>query len=187
MVVSFVLAFAIFGCYLVWELVDLPETAKTCLKLFVDASPLIIWLFFRTAPCFVFLLFCFIANMVIFSNNVIGAIVFIVAYCFAAVYASVQYNFDLLKLAGSLGVVAALEAAVLLFYKENRLGVIIYGFTACAACVYAFLVSKNFGFLSLVIADSLLIVNEIRSNKAVFLVSDFFYFLGICLVPLVLR
>lgn len=184
MVLAIILGVVIFGCYLVWEFAPLPEWAKSCLKMFVDASPLVAWLFYRTAPSFVFLLLCFIANMVIFSNNVIGAVVFIAAYCFASVFTAIGHDFELVKLLGSAGVVLALEAAVLLFYKENRIGVLVYGFTACLSCVYAFLASFNVGFLFLVIADFLLIVNEIHSDKRIFITSDFFYFLGLCLVPL---
>lgn len=184
MALSVVLGLVIFGCYLLWEFAPFPDWAKKCLKMFVDASPLFVWLFYRSAPSFVFLLLCFVANMVIFSNEIIGACAFVLAYGFASVFTAIGHDFELVKLLGSAGVVLALEAAVLLFYKENRIGVAFYGFTACLSCIYAFLVSLNVGFLFLVIADMLLIVNEIHSDKRVFITSDFFYFLGLCMVPL---
>ena len=63
----------------------------------------------------------------------------------------------------------------------------IYAYTALAFCIIAFQSTINFGFLCLVIGDILLIIKELMKDKRlVYTISNSFFFIGMCLVALVL-
>jgi len=184
MILNLSLGCLIFICYLLWEVGDFNKVVNKCLKLFVDLSPLIILIFNRSFASCIFLMLCLIANFVIFKKQTIGGVIFIFAYSFASIYSVWNYKFNISAFFIAFGVILIVELLLLKFYKENKIGIIIYGFTSSLLCIYAFMETLNFGFLCLMLGDMFLIVNEIRKNKVVFLISDLLYFVGVCLVPL---
>jgi len=186
-VLSCVLALLIFAAYYLWYGSNLNENLKKALKLFVDLSPVFIWMLYRNIPSFIFLSLCLLANIVIFQNNVIGAVIFIMAYSFGAIWSVIPLSFNLIYLIISFVVAVVVIYNILKVYKENQVGVIIYGFTASLSCLYAFFITWNFGFLALVVGDTILMFNEVSYKKSLHLISNFFYFLGVCLVPVSLK
>lgn len=184
MIINLILASLIFISYVLWEVGNFNSIINKCLKFFVDLSPLIILIFNKSIPSCLFLIFCLIANFVIFKNQIFGGILFIIAYSFASIYSVWGTEFNFISLIISFIIIIVIELVILKFYKDNKIGVIIYGLTSSLLCVYAFIITKNVGFLCLMLGDTLLIVNEIHKNKTIFLISDLFYFLGTCLVPL---
>lgn len=184
MIINLILASLVFISYMLWEIGNFNKTINRILKFFVDLSPLIILLFNRSIPCCIFLMLCLIANFVIFKNQTVGGIIFILAYSFASIYSVWGKEFNLIALFVALGIIILIELVVLNLYKGNKIGVMIYGLTSSLLCIYAFIITKNFGFLCLMLGDTLLIADEIHKNKTVFLISDLLYFFGTCLVPL---
>ena len=184
MIINLILASLIFISYMLWEIGNFNKIINRILKFFVDLSPLMILLFNRSISCCIFLILCLIANFVIFKNQIFGGIIFIIAYSFASIYSVWENKFNIIALLISLITIIIIEFILLKFYKDNKIGIIIYGLSSSLLCVYAFIITKNVGFLCLMLGDTLLIVNEIHKNKTIFLISDLFYFLGTCLVPL---
>lgn len=175
------------ACYLLRELSVVKGAAADLLKDFVDVSPAVILLPFCGFKPTLFLMLCLIANEFICDNIFIGAGVFAVGYVFASLF-SVWGELSLDKIYMASVTTIAVIVPLLAVYKGElklKIGAGIYGGLTLPFMFYAFFVTWNPGFLALAIGDALLLVGEmLKGNKAVRIVSDCFYFLGTCFVPL---
>lgn len=175
------------ACYLLRELGVVKGVAADLLKDFVDVSPAVILLPFCGFKSALFLMSCLIANEFIYDNIFIGAGVFAAGYVSASLFSVWGVlNLDKIYISGVTAIAAIVP--LLAVYKGElklKIGAGIYGGLTIPVILYAFYVTLNPGFLALAIGDALLLVGEmLKENKAVRIVSDCFYFLGTCFVPL---
>lgn len=166
------------------------------LKYLIDILPCILLVRYHSIFAIVFLIGCLIADRVIWKNLPIGMLMFAIVYTFASIITTISCHINILKLIGSIIFMVVIIIPILYNWQTNRLSKIvcgIYGLTVLSLCTYAYLITNNIGFLGLVIGDSLLIVNEMlkqdnlnRASNIIFSISNSFYYLGLCFVPIAL-
>lgn len=161
-------------------------------KCLIDILPCILIIKFNSHLALFFLLGCLISDKFISISTPLGAIMFMLVYSFVSVitiknYVPINYKYMILAYFNIL----VMCFIILPIWKESillKFASVVYGFTALALCIWAFFCTKNIGFLSLMIGDILLTVREIlkdsKYEKLIHSISNSFYFIGVCFVPL---
>lgn len=186
-IISSISFLTIASCYIVWKFKLKDSTLSDIIKDFIDVSPAFLSLYFCNNKCVVFLMMCLIANEFIYDNIFMGAGFFALGYVLASVF-SILFSVSLIKIGISLALSVLIIVPLVCVYKGDvkfKIGAVSYGFITLPFLFYAFCITWNPGFLSLVVGDTLLLVGEMfPSNKIIRTVSDLFYFFGTCFVPL---
>lgn len=140
----------------------------------------------------IFIVFVTLANLVIHRvNTFVGAVIYAIGYLIIGLNI-MQYNFQfVLFLIALLVFVAAIiwEFTLKKIDMKVKFAGAAYAIFALVPLLYCFLLSKNFGFLSLVIGDVLLGVQYLmqvnnKSTKTVNYISNLFFYIGVWLTPL---
>ena len=171
------------------------NSVNKVLKFLVDALPFILLVRYHSPLAIFFLMGCFLSDRLLGMNMIVGEISFLITYTVTSILVTIGYGFNLIYWISAEAFILTAMIVIFIFLKESvgeKIVKAIYGLVSLGSCMVAFLHTLDFGFVCLVIGDILLVIREIlkkngsSSAKFVSCISNSFYFVGVCFVPLVL-
>ena len=168
------------------------NTISVLSKDLIDIYSCILVIKYNNPISLFFLLGCLVSDKFIFDYLPIGVLMFLITYGGTTIYVIQNYEFNYIYYLISSIIILIVIISIFKFWKTNKIekiGAIVYGLTSLNLLIVACLYTHNFGFISLVIGDVLLIIKEInhnneKLNKLILAISNSFYFLGLSLIPL---
>lgn len=166
---------------------------KKSMKLLIDSLPFILLIYYHTPLAIFFLIGCFISDRFLGGVSVVGAILFIITYGITSIFVIMNYDFKIIYWVLSILFIFMVMVVIFSLLKCKIIKKIaegFYGFTALVLCLVAFCHTHNIGFLGLVIGDIIYVVSDIfKQNDSKYYnvvksISNSFYFIGLCFVPL---
>jgi hypothetical protein len=178
---------AIISVLLWWLYMYNKLPAEKFFRVILRLLPIFLLINFHTPLACYFLIGCFIADVTMSKKQELGSLMYLFVYSITA-FKFCSFSFE--NCIFAYGIMTAIIVSILACWNTNaitKIFCLIYAYTALAFCVIAFQSTFNFGFLCLVIGDVLLTVKELMKDKRlVYTISNSFFFIGMCLVALVL-
>ena len=155
-----------------------------------DILPVVLLVVYHNPICMIFLLMNLVADKYMESCVPIGSFLFFINYI--NIYYKIRneygysYNYHILAFC----IILLIVIVTNIFWKADTITKIAGTFYSSALIVLleSFFLTKNFGFILLIIGDVLLIWKDIIKNKSnlVYTISNSFYYAGMCFVPVFL-
>jgi len=195
--------------------VDKAELVDDLIKDIIEVIPIFLVAQYNSYLALFFLLGSVVCDKFIYTSEVLGSVMFLILYsltsigCIGLISPTFDLNvfrnfginvaYNIPSLCISLTTIVCLMIPIMILWKANvakKIAACVYGLTALSLCMYAFTQTGNFGFVCLVIGDTLLIVKEIvcdkitenvdktKANYLITSISNTFYFSGLCFIPL---
>lgn len=168
------------------------KLSNSVIETTTDILPVILLIVYHNPICMVFLLMNLVADKYMESCVPLGSLLFFINYM--NVYSIIRneygysYNYHVL----ALGIIFLIVLITNIFWKVNiitKFGGTFYGLIALGSLLECFFLTKNFGFILLIIGDVLLIWKDIIKNKTnlIYTISNSFYYAGMCFAPVFLN
>lgn len=181
-----------FAVYLM-TFIGKPDKVKTACTDLIDIMPMLL------LPCltlnktvWIFVIGVTFANVLMRPSVYVGGALYMLVYGFVGIMTALAFKFAFLKFLIALLPILAILAFVAFKLKDKPLaiaGAAAYALIALVPCLYAFLLTMNWGFLALVIGDLTLVVYIIGLVKKdwYLYISNCIFYTGVILTPLFLQ
>ena len=167
------------------------KLANSIIETTTDILPVVLLVVYHNPICMVFLLMNLVADKYMESCVPIGSLLFFINYMNISSIIrdeyGYSYNYHVLALSIMLLIVIITNIA----WKADTITKIAGTFysSVLIALLESFFLTKNFGFVLLIIGDILLIWKDIIKNKSnlIYTISNSFYYAGMCFAPVFLN
>jgi len=167
------------------------KLANSVIETTTDILPVVLLVVYHNPICMVFLLMNLVADKYMESCVPIGSLLFFINYMNISSIIrdeyGYSYNYHILAFSIMLLIVIITNIA----WKADTITKIAGTFYSSAlfALLESFFLTKNFGFVLLIIGDIFLVWKDIIKNKSnlVYTISNSFYYAGMCFAPVFLN
>ena len=167
------------------------KLANSFVETTTDILPVILLVVYHNPICMVFLLMNLVADKYMESCVSFGSLLFFINYINISAIIRNEYGYSYNYHILAFLIILLIATITNTFWKVDTITKIAGTFYSLAlmALLESFFLTKNFGFVLLIIGDVLLIWKDIVKNKSnlIYTISNSFYYAGMCFAPVFLN